>query len=364
MIRNCPVCYSPRFILVREMKFASGDIQKVVACRDCGLGYASESTPADYSNQATYTMPESIGAGGTPEDRSRLKGFVENFSKVVVDRKARILDIGCGQAGLLDALRECGYVNAQGLDPSAECVRIAQGKDHKVFHGSIPGWVGNPAEVVILNHVLEHVWNVNDFLAAVHSLITPQGMIFLEVPNAEQYADFVFCPFLDFNHEHINHFTQGTLDYTMACNNFQVKSHGKRTFTLPGGNYPALWCVAQPVMPEKPLIYKSLSQYGDKSEENLNGMAAQYREKIAGRGVCVWGAGEFAEVFIPALIKKGVSVIQIVDRNPAKHGHVLSGVTVTPPPPHPVLPVVVASVLNLPSILRDLQKYPNEVITL
>jgi SAM-dependent methyltransferase len=362
MIRTCPLCYSPRSIPVRTMEYGSGDTQKIVACKDCGLGYASESNPADYGENSSYRFPDAIGTGDTPEDRSRLRGFVELFARVVQDRTAHILDIGCGQGGLLEELRSAGYVNISGLDPSADCVEIARKKGFNVKHGSVPGWSGQVFDVVILNHVLEHLWRINESLSAIHGLIRPEGIIYVEVPDAERYAELVYCPFLDFNHEHINHFTTGTLNYALAYNDFQVRQSGKRTFTLPGGKYPAIYSIAQPDIPEKPLIHGALTKYAAQSSEKLGAMIRGIRNRVDGREVCVWGAGEFSEVFIPALVKAGVQIRQIVDRNPSKHGKVMCGITITPPPPQPDLAVVIASVLNTRSIMRDLGKLPNEVI--
>lgn len=364
MKRNCPLCYSPRSVLVREMHYGSGDIQRVVACRDCGLGYASDSTPADYGENSSYRMPESIGTGGTPEDRDRLKGFVKLFAEVVRDRTPEILDIGCGQGGLLEELREAGYKNIHGLDPSQDCVLLARDKGFKVSHGSIPGWSGGIFDIVILNHVLEHMWDVSASLDAIHSLLRPGGLLYVEVPDAERYADYVYCPFLDFNHEHINHFSKGVLAYALGSNNFQVRKTGDRVFTLPGGKYPAIYAIGQPEPRERPLVHQSLVRYATASEEMLKKKAAAIAAKVGQKPVCVWGAGEYSEVFIPAIVEAGVNVQQIVDRNSSKHGKNLCGVIIEPPPPSQELTVVIASVLNARSILRDLKGLPNEVIAL
>jgi ribosomal protein L11 methylase PrmA len=96
---NCPICNSPSHQRIAEIPFASGGVQVVVVCRDCGMGFAQVSPDADYQNRSRYAEPNSTGSGH-PLDRQRLEGFADNFEKLI-EKDERILDIGCGQGALL-----------------------------------------------------------------------------------------------------------------------------------------------------------------------------------------------------------------------------------------------------------------------
>lgn len=58
----------------------------------------------------------------------------ERFSN---QRDINLLDIGCGTGGLLDSLREKGYINLQGIDYSEAAIQFAQSRELTVTFLSI-----------------------------------------------------------------------------------------------------------------------------------------------------------------------------------------------------------------------------------
>ena len=69
---------------------------------------------------------------------------------------------------------------------------------------------------MILTSVLEHVLDVKSAISALVSVCADDGRIFLEVPDAAGYADYLYAPFQDFNTEHINHFSTASLRNLMG----------------------------------------------------------------------------------------------------------------------------------------------------
>jgi SAM-dependent methyltransferase len=98
--------------------------------------------------------------------------------------RPRILDIGCGAGGTLQALSPHGEV--RGLDPSPEIVERARAKAGcEVRVGSLPRDVSYPPgsfDVVTLLDVLEHIEEDEASLAAVRDLLAPGGVLALTVP--------------------------------------------------------------------------------------------------------------------------------------------------------------------------------------
>jgi SAM-dependent methyltransferase len=96
----------------------------------------------------------------------------------------RIVDIGCGAAGMVPHVRELGY--AIGVDPSPELVEFARQNGIPARLGSLPDDVSrsgeDPFDVVLLLDVLEHI---DDDLAALRGLravLRPGGVLLLTVP--------------------------------------------------------------------------------------------------------------------------------------------------------------------------------------
>lgn len=104
-----------------------------------------------------------------------------------LDREAQILDLGCGQGGLLTALREAGYRAARGVDISPEQVEIAQARGVDAVLADFrevlrPGGF----DVIIATDFLEHFpkLEVMDVLRRVAVALAPGGAFIARVPNA------------------------------------------------------------------------------------------------------------------------------------------------------------------------------------
>ena len=130
----------------------------------------------------------------------RWRGF---FPK---DKKARIIDVGCGQGYLVWWLQSTGFVNAEGIDLSAEQVEVAQelGVRNVQVADLIPFLTAKPNfyEAIVLRNVLEHFskQEIVDILKICYASLKPAGRIILQVPNAETLF-FGRVRYGDFTHE-------------------------------------------------------------------------------------------------------------------------------------------------------------------
>lgn len=106
------------------------------------------------------------------------------------DRGARIVDVGCGQGGLVRELLAAGYTRTEGVDVSREQVEIArasgldqvrQGDLHELDAGD-----GAAYDAVIATDVLEHL-DKEEVLRTFDSVLRalrPGGCFIARVPNA------------------------------------------------------------------------------------------------------------------------------------------------------------------------------------
>ena len=118
--RACPICACSVCVPLHEMRFAlpAGSPLPasyiVAACSNCGFVYAD--TPGSAENYQRYYAEFShyedpaIATGGGEQgfDRQRLAETADWIAGKL-DKDARVLDIGCGNGGLLLALRERGF---------------------------------------------------------------------------------------------------------------------------------------------------------------------------------------------------------------------------------------------------------------
>jgi SAM-dependent methyltransferase len=122
--------------------------------------------------------------------RPHARRFIARY--MPADRRARIVDLGCGDGMLLHFLAAAGYDNAFGVDVSGEQVARARrwGLD-EVQQDSIDGFLqrsgDGSADVVLLLDVLEHLTREDLFktLDGVYRLLRAGGVCIAHLPNAE-----------------------------------------------------------------------------------------------------------------------------------------------------------------------------------
>jgi SAM-dependent methyltransferase len=108
------------------------------------------------------------------------------------DRKAAILELGCGHGALLHVLQETGYTNARGVDGSPEQVAAARrlgvaGVELGDLLSALVATNNASLDVVVAFDVIEHF--TKDELVAlvdeVFRVLRPGGRWIIHAPNAE-----------------------------------------------------------------------------------------------------------------------------------------------------------------------------------
>ena len=353
-VRPCPICASQQVDRLQPMRFALPDAHPltdrydVVCCEQCGFVYAdTQSTQADYdsyyadlskySDTATAT-----GAGEQGFDRARLADTAKTLAAYVHDPNALIVDIGCANGGLLLALGQLGYHRLFGVDPSPACVRATAGLSGATAATgtlfSLPD-AARGADCVILSHVLEHVRDVRGALRTLYDTLAPNGVAYVEVPDATRYVECLVAPFQDFNVEHINHFSAVSLANALTANGFVVESTtGKTVEAAAGIPYPAVAAVARKAekVPQElqrdDTLCPAIESYIDRSREQIADLDRNLRSALAGiPEIIIWGTGQTTLTLLSHTNLGGAKIVALTDSNPRYHGRRLAGIPVVPP---------------------------------
>ncbi len=252
LLRPCPLCLTGQGNVLHTQSFASvdelgvEDVVDVVGCVHCGFVFSDiptqqEELDRSYEEHSKYADTTLYGDAEdeehvdvppeAPWDLDRLRDTAAWLDEQL-EAGARVLDAGCATGSLLGFLRARGWQNLVGLDPSPVATATAQ-RVHGVeaVTGSFitpPDGVGQ-FDVVVLSHVLEHLGEVRAAVSSMRELTVPGGAVYLEVPDAEHYAEHLVAPFHDFNTEHINHFSLGLLERFMATQGFEKIASGHKT---------------------------------------------------------------------------------------------------------------------------------------
>lgn len=129
-----------------------------------------------------------------------------------------LLDIGCGDGGKLDWMRDL-VGSAQGIEPDPEVCAAARRKGHAVINDRFPAPLALTSTAVTLFDVLEHLPDDREAVQAVGRLAAPGARLFLTVPGHA---------FLWSKHDRRNHryrrYTKGTPADVLRANGFDIVS--------------------------------------------------------------------------------------------------------------------------------------------
>jgi len=308
--RACPVCggsqakplFEQRFDQLSGASLLNG--YTIVLCCDCGAAFANDVPQQaafdEYYREFSKYEGGQPTAAGAPATESRFEDAATLVAEFIPSRDARIVEIGCGFGQFLHVLRERGFPNVLGADPSAGCALAARRFydvpviDRTVFTIEPPE---TPYDFLILIGVMEHIRDLDRTIDRFHELLSPAGRVYLEVPDASRLEPAMDAPFQEFSVEHINYFSPISLNNLMTRRGFRVVASGRalRTFhevaiRTAYGIYerspePSAWTRDTETEP-------GLTAY----IEGCRSQDADLREKIRGKipqggRILVWGVG-------------------------------------------------------------------------
>lgn len=276
-------------------------------CKSCGLLQIVDAIPADliYSQADTYT---------TGFQRPR---HLEDLITTAVARcdPGSAIDVGCNDGALMEALGRAGYTTVVGLEPNAIAAEIARKKGHKVYTSYLDQKAADDIvaecgrfDALYLRHVVEHVSDLERFFAAVRTLLNPEGLLILELPDVEE--GFALGSPAILWEEHVNYFTQALAEYMLCRFGFRVLD--RRKYVFGGGSFafvaqmeaaPAAATASRPDPAPTVALLQDFVARMQRQKQELSSLVSQARS--AGYKVVMYGAAPRSCLM--------VSVCQIAD---------------------------------------------------
>lgn len=198
---SCPGCGSTRSCLWTESRdydyFTTGMAFQVARCQDCGLLYVD---PRPKLSEIEKIYPQEYSAYhfdkiGNPLIR-RARGFMQSGKARRILRcldpraeRPRIVDVGCGAPALLSLLDQAapGRLELYGNDFSPEMLAAVERAGFKPMPGAFEtvAWESGFFDAVVMNQVIEHLFDVPGNLRKTFDLLKPGGVLFIETPSSE-----------------------------------------------------------------------------------------------------------------------------------------------------------------------------------
>jgi 2-polyprenyl-3-methyl-5-hydroxy-6-metoxy-1,4-benzoquinol methylase len=135
----------------------------------------------------------------------------------------RMLEIGVGTGSFSNMMRTSGYA-VQGCDLSGStCELVKKRFNIPMHHGHV--WTmpaGQLFDVVVMNHVLEHVADPLRLLREVRQRIKPGGILHVAVPNINSWSA-QFPGWTSYEPYHLTYFTPQNLRYALEFCGYKIE---------------------------------------------------------------------------------------------------------------------------------------------
>jgi 2-polyprenyl-3-methyl-5-hydroxy-6-metoxy-1,4-benzoquinol methylase len=216
---SCPLCESDEFeSLAKNDRYRMGIC--TVGCRKCGLVLTNPRPTPDalhefyrrhyrrFYRKADRPSLEYIREYDLDKRASYTADFLEDVG--ALKGGLRILDVGCAEGSLL---REIGQrsptAKLAGIEPATEFSEFARMFGKCSVYPTLRDLSSRrPSmfDLIVVNHVLEHTDHPIHFLEELSQILSAEGYVYVDVPDASAYSSLN-----DLHIAHLYHFSDRTL---------------------------------------------------------------------------------------------------------------------------------------------------------
>jgi SAM-dependent methyltransferase len=345
--RDCPICGGAQRRVFFHQEFAAVDQATpvtgydVVVCERCGGGYADgipDQAAFDryYRDMSKYEYAQRGGAESEYDCR-RLALIADIIAPHLQSPDVRILDIGCASGRLLANIRDRGFANVTGLDPSASCAAAAArlyGVDVRTMTLAEIARSGTRFDVVIMVGVIEHLRDLDEAFDHLRVLLSSAGLLYVEVPDVTAFADWPNAPYQDFSTEHINFFSPVSLNNLMLRHGFapvfREQNHREQSYRTVMSNLSAVYRKEE-VSPQGQIQFDpdsatGLERYLSQCATDDQRLRAQINALVDGRRrIIVWGIGTHTSRLMATSRLPQADIVAFIESNSRYHGKTLHG---------------------------------------
>lgn len=212
---NCRICdYSitEKPLAVKEMMFGTGHSYLYLHCSNCGCLQIAEPEhdssrlyPSNYYSFNTYkhsgiissikkliirySVAKALGHNSLVAfflaDPERSCGAYSLAGRIT--KSSVILDVGCGDGKLIDALFWCGYKSVTGVDPYLP-EDIDNGKYQRLKKNLEDIGGEQQYDIIMMHHSFEHVEHPYETFANIKRLLRQDGLCIIRIPVSDSYA--------------------------------------------------------------------------------------------------------------------------------------------------------------------------------
>lgn len=241
-LKNCPACgekKSTHFLQAKDYTVSQNTFD-IVQCASCNLLFTN---PRPEAAQAGYFYKSENYISHSNTQKGFVNKLYHAVRNITLKQKTRLiqedqkgtknlLDVGCGNGHFLQACQQSGWnIFGMELDPDT-AARAAALTQQSIY----PNLQAIPKEstfdMITLWHVLEHVYDLDDYFLFFKSRINLGGKLLLALPNSKSYDANYFKEYWAAYDvpRHIYHFSPETIQSVAQKHGFKIKKQRGQIF--------------------------------------------------------------------------------------------------------------------------------------
>jgi methionine biosynthesis protein MetW len=232
---KCLLCSSARLHAissgVRDFEYGAPGLYDWVECNDCGLIRLLPEPSDEVLSIAYPSHYHAYVKAASSLTRNLYQVLRKKFAKRVasfVEEGGAVLDVGCSTGDQLMEIRSVKACALYGVEYREEAAEEARARGITVWQGELADAdvPHNTMDVVIMQHVLEHVRNPVDTMKRLIRCTKSGGRVIGELPNFDSWDAQLFQQYWGGGHapRHLWHFTPKSLTSLLeACGYQNVK---------------------------------------------------------------------------------------------------------------------------------------------
>ena len=329
--RHCPVCNSEEADFIENIQMNVPEIYhlpssyNIVVCKNCGMVYAdTAATMEDYDWYYTHC---NFYGDDSKDDNSERYDWVESLLECYLTKEAVMLELGAGNGRYEVDLKAHGYNYITGTDPSEESVErlLAAGVDAYVanIYSDVPKQEYGKYDAVFLFEVAEHLLKPRRGISNVALLLKDNGYFMLSVPDYSMIAEDTNSIPNYFNLEHINYFSENSLDYLMAQYHMKRVDHDRVGADLIQDNQKTKEKIELKKDLQTQIAVKRYLENQKKRTAEIESIIDKLCQEQ--NELVIWGTGSFVMSLFATTSLKNYQIVGFVDNNKIKQGREIYG---------------------------------------
>jgi len=196
---SCPVCFSSEINLKLNCfdYFKTNDSFPIWTCSICGIDFTQDRPEEDkleyYYESDNYISHGNSSGGIVNSVYQIVRNFTLNRKRDVVKQASgriggSLLDIGSGTGHFAAKMKKEGW-NVKGIEINEEARQfsISHFELEAISPTEISHLHNSEFDCITLWHSLEHLSDLNKYIAEIRRLIKPDGVCVIAVPNTDSY---------------------------------------------------------------------------------------------------------------------------------------------------------------------------------